>query len=90
MQKKYSSDNKKILLTESDLNSPVSIASWIEANFKKEEIKIEDINPKDLILAIEGILRDENFISLPNKKKDLFIGLFNKLKADLSNIKKLN
>lgn len=87
MQKKYSSDKETIRLTESDLNSPVSIAAWIEDNF--EGIKIKNIDPKNLIFAIEGILHDENFISLSNEKKKHFIDLFNKLKEKLKGIKEL-
>lgn len=87
MQKKYSSDKETIRLTESDLNSPVSIAAWIEDNF--DGIKIKNIDPKNLIFAIEGILRDENFISLIDEKKNHFIDLFNKLKEKLKGIKEL-
>ena len=87
MQKKYSSDKEKIRLTESDLNSPVSIAAWIKDNF--EGIKIKNIDPENLIFAIEGILRDENFISLIDEKKNHFIDLFNKLKEKLKGIKEL-
>lgn len=87
MQKKYSSDKETIRLTESDLNSPVSIAAWIEDNF--EGIKIKNIDPENLRFAIEGILRDENFISLIDEKKNHFIDLFNKLKEKLKGIKEL-
>ena len=94
MQKKYSSDKETIRLTESDLNSSVSIVGWIEANFKEDLRKegIKNINPKDLISAIDGILGDENFTSLSDEKdgkKRRFIGLFNEIKEKLDGIKEL-
>ena len=86
MQKKYSSDNT-VYLTKEDLNTPVSMVSWLKKNFS--EIKTENIEPKDLSSALEGILRDENFTKLSNKKQKEFIGIFNTLKTTLDNLKKL-
>ncbi len=86
MQKKYSSDNT-VYLTKEDLNTPVSMVSWLKENFS--EIKTENIEPKDLSSALEGILRDRNFTQLSNKKQNEFIGLLNTLKTTLKTLKKL-
>ena len=86
MQKKYSSD-KTVHLTKEDLNTPVSMVRWLKKNFS--EIKTEDIEPKDLSSALEGILHDKNFILLSNQKKNEFLPILNTLKITLDKLKKL-
>jgi hypothetical protein len=89
MQKKYSSDNKTVHLTKGDLNTPISMSLWIEKNFSGE-IKVDDIDPKNLENALDGILHDQNFTMLSDEKKGEFIKIFNDLKEKLKFVKKLN
>jgi hypothetical protein len=81
-------NNNTVHITKEDLNTEVSISNWIKNTFKGE-VEIENIDPKDISAALDGILRDKNFLSLSEEKKRDFIPILNNLKDKLMKVKKL-
>jgi hypothetical protein len=81
-------NNNTVHITKEDLNTEVSISNWIKNTFKGE-VEIENIDPKDVSAALDGILRDKNFLSLSEEKKRDFIPILNNLKDKLMKVKKL-
>lgn len=81
-------NNNTVHITKEDLNTEVSISNWIKNTFKGE-VEIKNIDPKDISAALDGILRDKNFLSLSEEKKRDFIPILNNLKDKLMKVKKL-
>jgi len=81
-------NNNIVHIKKEDLNTEVSISNWIKNTFKGE-VEIENIDPKDVSAALDGILRDKNFLSLSEEKKRDFIPILNNLKDKLMKVKKL-
>jgi hypothetical protein len=85
MQKKSSESSGApvggIVITMEDLNSPISIRSWIKNKLGYNE---PELSNELIISALEGIARDPIFIDQPDEKRRLFTSeinnLINKLK----------